>query len=1546
MEDTNKNGGEDINNQPIEEYKMIQTPNVLKNKYSSTYASVLWHDEQISDPKIEGYIQLLKQKNYISIQTSSNAGDTIKFLKSSHIKLDFLIISGIRGKEIVENIYKDIDIASYFKIIMFGEPEKLAETFKRVKLITNDIVEVEKYISHWFLKLRRRRRFTGEKKDIILPFELNSEKIFKNYGRYLTEWAGIRFNKSEIADLEGVGKDAGVSAEDIKEIIQAYKKENPLRMYSMDTFLFEELNKKLRIQEKNIKLIPFACKINAQLLKNQHFKGIDNILYRGVDLNQKAIGHFQKVAHTDQEIIFPAFTSTSADKEVMLTYFNGNVRFKISFLPNPDIKIYPVSIDEYSVMEDEEEFLFPMGSKFLVQNVIKDEEELIYQIDLLYNGVAYPPVIIDEERAENLTKRTTVAEETKENIIQDEEETEIEEEYYENRRKNIDLFQTNEKKVKLMLNKMMHAAITKQSNLDKWNNLIKFIEIRYTKNYSKLRNPSFPYEEIEFNEIDPVKCILEAFCYTWRLNKISKIIIRELVERQIVDEASEYLFSFIYQFNSMLQERKPYHSVMAYWREKLTEEDVKLLKLAMLNKTPVIFDLFICSSRSDVPDFTGDYQLSRGIKKNDPLFRIFIPDNANITYPIYLHRNIILFLFGSKFQVTNIKREGECDIIDMEYINVVYAKEVTQDDSYIKSLEFNKLIHTNPSDKKKTLELTDYQLRKADLVQIRNVLATETNLKVLNLTKNVVSDAGAMALAEGIAHNASLETLDLSSNEIGKEGIIALFDALKNTSIRKLKLDQNNLKNVTNIGKALANNLTLKELDLSHNKLGDEDVAEIAAGLAHNTSLETLDLSWNKIGQEGWNVLFDTIKSNTSIRELKLCHNKLWKVTNIWKALATNQTLKELDLSHNNLGEEDAAEIAAGLAHNISLETLDLRSNNIGIKGGIALFDTLKSNTSIIRKIKVSHSNLWDVTNNQTLKVLDLSHNKLGDEDVAEIAAGLAHNTSLETLDLSWNNIGQEGWNVLFDTIKSNTSIRKLKLNRNNLKNVTNIGQLLDNQTLKELDLSKNNLGDEDVAEIAAGLAHNTSLETLELSENNIGIKGGIALFDALKNNTSIRKLKLSANHLWNMTNNQTLKELDLSKNNLGDEDAAKIAAGLAHNTSLETLDLSENNIGIKGGIALFDALKSNTSIRKLKLNRNNLKSVTNIGQVLDNQTLRELDLSKNNLGDEDVAEIAAGLAHNTSLETLDLSWNNIGIKGGIALFDALKINTSIRKLKLSANHLWNMTNNQTLKELDLSKNNLGDEDAAKIAAGLAHNTSLETLDLSENNIGIKGGIALFDALKSNTSIRKLKLNRNNLKSVTNIGQVLDNQTLRELDLSKNNLGDEDVAEIAAGLAHNTSLETLDLSWNNIGIKGGIALFDALKINTSIRKLKLSANHLWNMTNNQTLKELDLSKNNLGDKNATEIAAGLAHNTSLETLDLSENSIGKEGYIALLDTLLINLTIKELDLCRNRDEEGGMEIFKKLRAKLPEYRKEELRINLGGTWAAGKYSRAIIRRLK
>ena len=390
-------GGNSKKDQLIEGSTLSLTPKTLKNKLFNTCASVLWLDDQIPDPQIEGYIQNLKLKNYIIIQLSANIEKSIQYLKLPRKELDFLIISGIKAKDIVEFIYKEMEITSYFKIIIFGEPEELYNKFKRVKLITNDITEVEKYISHWFFKLQRRRRFTGGKNDFIFPFEPDKKKFFKKYCRYFSKWDETKIENMEIPDIKRLRTEAGVSTEDIEEVIQAYITENPLRVYSVDTFLFEELNKKLSVQDRSTIIISFFRKINAQILKHQHLADKAGLkVYRGVGLDQRTIDSFQEVAHTNKEIIFPAFTSTSTDKDSVLTTLMDNVIFKIGFLYNPDIGIYPVSIKEYSEYADEEEYLFPMGSKFIVQNVIKDEEELIYQIDLLYNGVAYPSVIDDK----------------------------------------------------------------------------------------------------------------------------------------------------------------------------------------------------------------------------------------------------------------------------------------------------------------------------------------------------------------------------------------------------------------------------------------------------------------------------------------------------------------------------------------------------------------------------------------------------------------------------------------------------------------------------------------------------------------------------------------------------------------------------------------------------------------------------------------------------------------------------------------------------------------------------------------------------------------------------------------------------------------------------------------------------------------------------------------------------------------------------------------------------------------------------------------------
>lgn len=81
----------------------------------------------------------------------------------------------------------------------------------------------------------------------------------------------------------------------------------------------------------------------------------------------------------DGEFAWPAFTSTSRDKQVSLGF--GNILFEIRCYPAPGTceddapEFAPASIKQWSVIGEEEEILFPPNTKFRVVNIKYPDDE-------------------------------------------------------------------------------------------------------------------------------------------------------------------------------------------------------------------------------------------------------------------------------------------------------------------------------------------------------------------------------------------------------------------------------------------------------------------------------------------------------------------------------------------------------------------------------------------------------------------------------------------------------------------------------------------------------------------------------------------------------------------------------------------------------------------------------------------------------------------------------------------------------------------------------------------------------------------------------------------------------------------------------------------------------------------------------------------------------------------------------------------------------------------------------------------------------------------
>ena len=270
-----------------------------------------------------------------------------------------------------------------------------------------------------------------------------------------------------------------------------------------------------------------------------------------------------------------------------------------------------------------------------------------------------------------------------------------------------------------------------------------------------------------------------------------------------------------------------------------------------------------------------------------------------------------------------------------------------------------------------------------------------------------------------------------------------------------------------------------------------------------------------------------------------------------------------------------------------------------------------------------------------------------------------------------------------------------------------------------------------------------------------------------------------------------------------------ELAKMLQANTALKELDLSRNEIGDEGARELAKMLQANTA-------------------------LKELDLSRNEIGHEGAHELAKMLQANTALKELDLSWNGIGHKGACIIAKMLQVNTALKELDLSWNGIGHkgaciiakmLQANTALKELDLSGNRIGDEGACELAKMLQANTALKELDLSVNGIGDEGACELAKMLQANTALKELDLSRNGIgdEGACELAKMLQaNTALKELDLSWNRIGDEGACELAKMLQANTALKELDLSWNGIGDEGACELAKMLQANTALKELNLA----------------------------------------------------------------------------------------------------------------------------
>jgi Ran GTPase-activating protein (RanGAP) involved in mRNA processing and transport len=378
-------------------------------------------------------------------------------------------------------------------------------------------------------------------------------------------------------------------------------------------------------------------------------------------------------------------------------------------------------------------------------------------------------------------------------------------------------------------------------------------------------------------------------------------------------------------------------------------------------------------------------------------------------------------------------------------------------------------------------------------------------------------------------------------------------------------------------------------------------------------------------------------------------------------AIQESTSLKELSITFPCGGGPSNLALENLLTHTQTLWSLSLSCPNglvLEDKAVAAARSGLKRNTSL-RELTLEFA--WGATT-----------------DVSPIFTSLRDHPLLQKLCLRGHVRDLVGLETVL--LSDTSKIAELEIHRP-MVGLTRVLQALRRRpTLTKLGLHGCRLGRDDARELGMVLCNTPCLHSLLLGHCNLGSAGLAELAPALYHNTSVKVLDMSENDLGGMESaeifrgilrtNKTMTALDLSANELGETTGAveRIADGLGSNSTLLKIDLSNCALRDNGVSILTQTLGSrNTTLQKLTLDYNSITS-TGVGVLLDTSChITDLDLHDNPIGNEGASLLARSLRNNAlpNLTRLYLSDCRIDDDGFIALVSALEQNTSLLQLDL-----------------------------------------------------------------------------------------------------------------------------------------------------------------------------------------------------------------------------------------------------------------------------------------
>ena len=822
-----------------------------------------------------------------------------------------------------------------------------------------------------------------------------------------------------------------------------------------------------------------------------------------------------------------------------------------------------------------------------------------------------------------------------------------------------------------------------------------------------------------------------------------------------------------------------------------------------------------------------------------------------------LHKNTTvrkLNISQNKISANEVKAISDClnDNTTLEELNMSHCLKYGIDCKLIAEV-----FQTNSTLKK--LNISNNFLGDSAVADISDGLRNNTTLQELNLSNNSITSRGAKNIVMYF-HNGSLQKFNISHNMISNEGVIAINDSLKNnTALQDIEICNVNIGNVET--KEMINLFHVRKLGISDNNI---PVKTISDCLMYNEFLLELDISDNRITYEGIQKITEALKVNSVLQKLDISKN--WITSEgllcLLRSLSNKSGLRDLNILYNNVTNSEFIEIERCITSLPFLLQVDASWNEIQIVNDNDV--ALKSKTCYFYRVdgalcrsKIKQI-IWDI-----MEISDLNHR------AAFISGCLKEDKSLSKFIMCDNNIADIGIQLI-KGIQVNTTVRVLNISRNKL---TLFGtQLISNclkynSTLQELDLSQNEITNEGVRELAEAINIRKVLVKLDISRNFINSEGLVCFLKILKNNYILQTLNITYNNVTQSTFG--IIESHIKASQLSHVSASWNQVVLAHKDYYTEMGTEYcSNVNCKSKICVFtkehgsyiadikedtwpiseipdndyrafflcDCLKEQNDIGDINFSYN-IFTYTGLKVIFEalqgNTVLQKLNLSCSEITKDKVIIIADYLRNNNFLKVLILSSNKITSEGAINVAEALKINSTVRRLNVSNNELLDdgikvisegLKYNRSLQEIILSCNMITSEGGIHIAEALTVNSTIQRIDLSNNKLQDDGVNIICTSCKYNNSLQEIILSNNGItdeaaNAISN--SIQENRTLRKLDISYNEICDDGMTLISKSLNNNNTLQVLNMDYNKITVEGVKALADAIQVNTGLCTLSM-----------------------------------------------------------------------------------------------------------------------------